>query len=153
MIERLQLLAGQRSNGTSVHEEVLAESQANGWYRLLKSPGLVQGLAAGDVFEAIPDGQFKIIERSGNVCVQIFSRGDLNALEQHITGNLGQLGGYLDGKSHMQLVYTVSVAGGFEAIEAAFREMTALFPDAEWYYGNVYDPTDGVTPLKWWDKA
>jgi hypothetical protein len=27
----------------------------------------------------------------------------------------------------------------------------ARFPDSIWYYGNVYDPEDGVTPLNWWE--
>jgi hypothetical protein len=28
-------------------------------------------------------------------------------------------------------------------------EMMEQFPGSEWYYGNVYDPRDGVTPLNW----
>jgi hypothetical protein len=24
------------------------------------------------------------------------------------------------------------------------------YPNTIWYYGNVYDPEDGETPLEWW---
>jgi hypothetical protein len=26
-------------------------------------------------------------------------------------------------------------------------------PNCEWYYGNVYDLKDGVTPLNWWAQT
>jgi hypothetical protein len=150
MVEVLRLLAGQKSSGSPVFEEVLAEPLAKKLYRLLKSPGLVLGLAARDIFELLEDGKFYVVERGGNLCVQIFARSDLNAIEQVATEQLSGLGGYLDGVSELELVYTVPVAGGFSALEVVLNGIAARFPGAEWYYGNVYDTADGVTPLQWW---
>jgi hypothetical protein len=151
-VERLQLLAGHKSGGQPVYEELLVEPQSDNRYKLLKSPGLVLGLGAGDVFERAVDGTFFIIEQGGNICVQIFARADLISLEQFVTPQLSCLGGYLDGKTERQLVYTVPAVSGFEPLEAILNEITSRWPDAEWYYGNVYDPSDGLTPLGWWEE-
>ena len=24
------------------------------------------------------------------------------------------------------------------------------YTEVVWYYGNIYDPEDGITPLEWW---
>jgi hypothetical protein len=153
MVETLKLLAGQSSSGAPAYEEVLAEQQSTKRYKLLKSPGLVQGLAAGDVFEPLPDGTFNVIERGRNLCIQIFGRADMNPVERLATERLGVLGGRPDGQSKRELVYTVPIAAGFPAVEAVLNELVARFPEAEWYFGNVYDPSDGVTPLNWWMDA
>ena len=63
---------------------------------------------------------------------------------------LEPLNGRLDGRSAQQLVFTVPASAGLAVVESAMTEVVRQFPKTEWYYGNVYDPVDGVTPLNWW---
>jgi hypothetical protein len=150
MDHTVNLRVGMTSRGKPVYEEVLVEPRERGGYRLLKSPGLALGLAADDIFELRPDGEFVVRERGRNVAVQLFAGDRLERLETAATAQLSQIGARLDGKSRTQLVYTVPVSAGFVAIEAALDATVAAVPGAEWYFGNVYDPVDGVTPLNWW---
>jgi hypothetical protein len=146
----VRLIAGSSSSGAPAYEEVLVESKGDSRFLLLRSPGLAVGLAAGDVFELGTDGTFKVLTRGRNVCIQIFGNRNLDPVERESNARLGPLGARLDGRAAKELVYTVSVDVGFPAIEEALRHISERFPDVEWYYGNVYDPADGVTPLNWW---
>jgi hypothetical protein len=152
MPETMNLIAGTSSTGSAAFEEVLVERCGAHRYRLVRSPGLVLGLAAGDIFERRPDGSFDVVEHGGNLCIQIFAGTGLEMIEADATARLAPLGGRLDGRSSEELVYTVSVGAGFGPVEDALRAALERFPDAEWYFGNVYDPADGVTPLNWWRK-
>ena len=49
-------------------------------------------------------------------------------------------------------VFTVPVSAGFGPVEAVFNSYTQRHPDVEWYFANVYDERDGVTPLNWWSN-
>jgi hypothetical protein len=147
----LRLRAGHSADGETVFEEVLAESHGGICFKLLRSPGLVLGLAAGDLFDYQRGGSFRVIRRSGNIAIQIFVERDVAHVEKQASALLGPLGASLDGKCPGQLVFTVPVAVGFPRIEAALDEAIARCASAaEWYFGNVYDPADGVTPLDWW---
>ena len=148
--ETINLLAGRGSSGNPVYEEVLVERRSGQQYKLLRSPGLVLGIAADDVIAVVGDGTYDVLERGGNLCIQIFARGDLTVLEETATEKLMPLRGRLDGKAKTQLVYTIPVTAGFPAVESVLNELVAQAPGAEWYYGNVYDTSDGVTPLNWW---
>jgi Domain of unknown function (DUF4265) len=147
---RINLLAALSSSGTPVFEEVLVERCSVSKYKLLQSPGLVLGIAAGDIFEATGEGEFRVLERGQNLCVQIFCTRQLEAIEEVATQKFAGLSGRLDGKASKELVYTIPVTAGFPAVEAVARELVTQFPEAEWYFGNVYDPADGSTPLNWW---
>jgi hypothetical protein len=146
----IRLLADTASSGRPVFEEVRAEPLDARKYRVLASPGLVQGIAADDEIELLPDGQFRVLRRGRNVCVQIFSRTNIREVERAVTDALRTLGGRLDGSSSKQVVYTVPLRSGFSPIESALNALRERLVDYEWYYGNVYDPKDGVTPLNWW---
>jgi hypothetical protein len=150
MPETLLLQAATKSDGSPVDEEVLVEPLGATRYRLLRSPGLVLGMAAGDVFECTGKGGFQVITRGGNLCVQLLFRSAPAGLEEQATRRLGGLGGKLDGKASMELVYTLPVSSGFASIERVLNALVLEYPSVEWYYGNVYDPKDGVTPLNWW---
>jgi hypothetical protein len=150
MPQTLNLFAARASSGSPVEEEVLVEPLGASRYRLLRSPGLVLGMAAGDVFELTADGHFRVTARGGNLCIQLFFRTAPPGLEQEATRRLAELGGTLDGMAPMALVYTVPASSGFGVIESTLRALVEEFPGTEWYYGNVYDPKDGVTPLNWW---
>jgi hypothetical protein len=80
-------------------------------YRLLASPGLVEGLAAAAEFEldASATGGIRVLRRGGNLCIWFYG-----------------------------------------AVASAFDEAVQRHPGSTWLYGNVYDPSDGVTPLNWW---
>lgn len=146
--ETIRLLAGHSASGMPAFEELLVEHLRASRYRLLRSPGLVLGLAAGDVVE-VQNGGFRLIDRGMNLCIQIFSDSSLSELQRALDPQLGILGGRLDGQTTRVLVYTVPVAAGFQSVERALREIVGKFPGAQWYFGNVYDPTDG-RPLNWW---
>jgi hypothetical protein len=60
------------------------------------------------------------------------------------------LGGRLDGGYSRMLVLTIPLAAGFDAVAAAFDDAVRRHPGSAWLYGNVYDPSDGITPLNWW---
>ncbi|GCB53405.1 hypothetical protein SNL152K_10762 [Streptomyces sp. NL15-2K] len=59
------------------------------------------------------------------------------------------LGGRMDGRARNLTVLTVPVASGFGELESILNHAAEENTSAEWYYGNVYDPEDGVTPLSW----
>lgn len=125
-------------------------------YRLVYSPGLVEGLAAGDEFAVSKDEPlgYRILKRSGNFCVWFFfakedsNRGpDGDQVRQRVEG----IGGWCDGGMRYVLVFTIPLAVGFPAIESLFHQLVTEYEGATWFYGNVYDPVDGTTPLRWWE--
>lgn len=141
--------AGLRDDESVVRESILVAPLGGERFRLLKSPGLVQGVAAGDIVAIDPHGVCTAVHRAGNVCVQVYSFECTDEVDAFLTPLVVQAGGYLDGRSARQLVYTLPVSVGFEVIEGPFKALEQAFPGLEWLYGNVYG-ADGVTPLNWW---
>ena len=82
--------------------------------------------------------------------MQIFFAERRTGLEEFATEMIRECRGRLDGESENVLVYTVPVSVGFPTLEAAPKKIVARHPTIEWFYGNVYDPVDGTTPLNWW---
>ena len=149
----LQLRAGADAGGNPVLEKVEAYAlEAEGHYELIKSPLFIRNLAAGDIFRADKEkpGLFTVIKRSGMLSVRVFCRGDPSDMERELTPEVEKLGGRLDRASERALAYSLHVNLGFQPVEALFDRFTGNYPDCVWYYGNVYDPRDGVTPLNWW---
>lgn len=149
MSQVIKIFVGASTAGKPVFEEVHVDPVGT-QFRLLQSPGLALGLAAGDLVEVDDSGMYRVVARGGNICLQVYGGEFLQALEDELTVELSKYDGVLDGKSNRQLVYTVPVSAGFESIEMVLNNAVARCPGAEWYYGNVYDPEDGVTPLNWW---
>lgn len=145
----LVIRAGDTPGGSPAWEEVVVEPLAPNRYRIVQSPGLTQGLAAGDIFELREDGRFDVIERSGNLAIQIHARSRIDQIEEIATSEFSRIGGWLDGSAAVTRVYTVPVSSGFHAIESAIARIAQEVPEFEWYYGNVYE-SDWVTPLNWW---
>lgn len=71
-METIQILAGTSSSGSPVYEEVVVEDAGEGRFRLMQSPGLAPGLAAGDVFELFDDCRYHVVSRGGTVCIQVY---------------------------------------------------------------------------------
>lgn len=147
----LQLVAGRKSSGEQVMEEVLVdETDDPRTFRLVATPGLVLGVAAGDILNVDVDaGTFEIVCRGGNIAVQVYGPYDL---ADAIAPEISRLGGYFDGRSGGLTVFTVPASVGFDKLEEILNSATAKNSQLEWYYGNVYDSEDGVTPLNWWMK-
>jgi hypothetical protein len=67
-----------------------------------------------------------------------------------ISDRITDIDGVLHGREGDLAVFTVPVRFGFPVIEAALDAICADHPGVEWYFGNVYDPSNGVTLLNWW---
>ena len=144
------------SNGVRQGEETLpVASMGDGRYRLLASPGFVEGLAAGDEFEldpSVPCGH-RVLHRGGNLCVWFYHSEPLtesSAATADVRRVAESLGGHLDGGYSRMLVLTIPLAAGFDAVAQAFDDAVRRHAGSAWLYGNVYDPSDGMTPLNWW---
>lgn len=150
--QSIELLAGNHPNGEVIIERVLVAPQAQkNCYLLLKSPVFVRGIARGDIIEQMsePKGAFRIQQHAGNLCVRVFCKNDISELEQKLSIEIEKLGGDKDIQDKHTLIYSIHVSCGFTAIEKLFNEQLKDFPDAAWFYGNVYDPISGE-PLNWW---
>jgi hypothetical protein len=149
--QTVRILAGRKSNGAPVLEVVPADDVGSGVFRLAGSPGLAQGAAAGDTIAVHEDGSFDVIERGGNLAIQVLVADNFDESSLHqLIDEVRRLGGRLDGGEDRLRVFTVPVSAGFAAVESAFDDFVARTAGNEWFFANVYDPRDGVTPLGWW---
>ena len=153
-IQQIPMIAGFNDNGDAVLEQVEAVpvSGQTHEFRLKKSPAFVRGLAADDRirYPAENKAGYELIEHSGNLSIRVFSKHNISELDQALTPELELMDGRLDVASPGVLIYTIHVSIGFKRIEETIARVLNGFPDSIWYYGNVYDPEDGVTPLNWW---
>ena len=150
----VDLLAGRKPSGEPVFEEVPVEALDERRYRLLASPGLLDGLASGDVFERADDGSYAVVTRSGNLCVQVwYPHQDLHArVDAELLPEVNALGGWLDGRSPGISAFTVPVHATFARIKEIFDAWVAKLPGSGWSFANVY-AADGETPLGWWEQT
>jgi hypothetical protein len=141
-------------DGRPCREPVHVLDPGGGRFRLLHSPGFVLGIAAGDEFRLLgEDGSFEVLSRSGNVAVQVFSRESIEPLVGELTRRVPEIGGILDGRIERGMVFTIPIGVGFPTIEEVFDALVSAHPGLEWLYGNIYHPSDGVTPLNGWIDA
>tara|TARA_R100001377_G_scaffold82580_1_gene63093 strand:+ start:508 stop:1074 length:567 start_codon:yes stop_codon:yes gene_type:complete len=159
----IPLIAGYRPDGEGIVEQVAVtplgdddKSQSTksvaAQYRLLRSPAFVRGLAAGDKisFPADTAEGYELLQRSGNLCLRVLSKSNIDEVLLALTPEIELLDGVLDIETPRLLVYSIHVSIGFQAIEILLDRISGQFAGTLWYYGNVYDPADGVTPLDWW---
>ena len=135
-------------------QPVEVEHVSGNTYLILCSPGLVEGIAAGDLIRLDnPElGTFSVVRRGGNISVKIaWPRGqnDKSRLDM-IKTEMNDLGARLDGSIGHAAVFTIPVLVGFDRIETAFNRVAADIEGADWWYGNVYD--DRGNPLGWWNQ-
>ncbi|MES0812168.1 DUF4265 domain-containing protein [Roseibium sp. SCPC15] len=149
----IELFAGSSFSGKPVRERLRVHQVDTQVYRLLQSPGLVLGIAKGDLIEA-PDktGIFQIVSRAGLICVQILLQRPVFNLAPLETAVETELQGSVDGLTDKQLVLSVPSTAGFKKIENFLDQLVKHLGGAEWFYGNIYDPADGVTSLNWWQE-
>ncbi len=152
----ISLIAGYRNDGEPVLEKIVVEAvtPAAKEYRLLKSPAFVRSLAAGDRIRYPADNPagYDLTKRSGNLCIRVLRKEGIEDVANTLSPELELLDGTLDLQSPRVLVYSIHVSIGFQNIEILLDRVIGQFPGTVWYYGNVYDPADGVTPLEWWQE-
>jgi len=151
----LQLPAGLDTSGNPVFEQVEArELEKADHYELLKSPLFIRNLASGDIFHfsKLNPGLLTVKERSGMLEVRVFRKSAIDALAEQLSPEVEKLDGRLEIQTDHALSYSIHVNNGFAPIEALFDGAMADYPDSVWYYGNIYDPVDGITPLYWWNS-
>ena len=119
-------------------------------YRILFSPGFVEGVAAGDVIRVTDEraGEFEVIEYGGNVSVKISDTSRIIEKLPEIYSILSQVNARHDGNLEHVTVWTIPVESGFKAIEASITRACELLEDPAWWYSNVYDSQDN--PINWW---
>jgi hypothetical protein len=151
----VRLLVETGPSGRPVHEDVPAAREGDNW-RLEASPGLAMGTAAGDLLRVREDHAFDVLERGRNIAVHVSAPAAANHELAALKIKIESLGGWRDGVgwtrngSSSLSVFTIPLRAGFPQIEAALNEYASAVPAGEWYYVNVYDPADDVTPLNWW---
>lgn len=151
-LQVIELYAGQDPQGQPVVERLRVTVDDDNNCRLVHSPAFIKGLASGDKIKLDQkEGQFTLLERSGNLSVRVFCREGSDEASEDITPKLEKLGGELDIETPHLLVYTIHVSCGFKQIESILESVVS--DDVRWMYGNVYDPEDGVTPLNWWQEV
>jgi hypothetical protein len=141
-------IVGARSGAT---QPVEVEQLDDGSYRVLFSPGFVEGVAAGDVIRITDPklGHFVVVERGGNLAVKFGATSPIAAVLPSISSALAPLGGRMDGAIDKAAVWTVPAAAGFAAIDRIMVAAVGRMPGGEWWYGNVYD--EQGQPLRWWE--
>ena len=147
----IELFAGIGADGNPVAERLQVIIHEDNSCQLVKSPAFVKGIASGDVIKLESGGEeFTILQRSGNLSIRVFCRDDSSELVDELTPPLEKLGAELDIETPRMLVYSIHVSCGFQSIENILNAVAS--DDVAWMYGNVYDPSDGVTPLNWWQE-
>ena len=133
------LLRVAECNGKPDFEPVLVDRIEGERYRVLFSPGLAYGVAAGDEIEVDPDGRFKVVARGGNLAVRFLCASGTTGIEQKLTEQVVSIGGRLDGRVRNGLAYTVPATVGRGVIGELFGAAKRETPEALWEYGNVYE--------------
>jgi len=137
-----------KADGPLITEEVLVDAIGDGLYKIVATPGLVLGLAADDLIKRTKDARgFVVVERGNNIAIQLFGKTEL--VDIHLQ-ELSEITPRVDGRDNNLTILTVPLQFGFSRIERVLHEFCNRHRGVEWYYGNVYDPADGITPLNWW---
>ncbi|MEW5249493.1 DUF4265 domain-containing protein [Microbulbifer sp. 2201CG32-9] len=149
-LQTIELFAGTDPDGQPVVERLQVRVNEDHSCQLVRSPAFVKGIASGDTIKVDKHKQqFELVKRSGNLAIRVLCRGDSSALSDQLTPQLEKLGGELDLETPRLLVYSIHVSCGFADIEKILNQ-ACDGANSVWYYGNVYDPEDGQTPLNWW---
>jgi hypothetical protein len=151
--DRVSVVGYFDDDGDPITEALLAVPLGQGRYRLVRSPLIAAGLAAGDVFEV--DGNpphVRVIERAGNIAVQLWAKQGLTMDDVYeLRESAARVGGTLDGHNTGFAAYTFPAKAGFRMIERILDDFVDRHTQYSWTYGNVYDEDD--QPLNWWIQS
>lgn len=136
-------------DGREVRESLLVEPVEGGLLRLVRSPGFVQGFAAGDLVRFDEQSHsITLVERGGNVAVQFFYKDVPDYVLAHISQQVRMVaGGTVDGELDGLRVFTFPVTVGLRSIEDFMNSFADLY-QVEWMFANVFD--EEGRPLNWW---
>ncbi|WP_096086592.1 DUF4265 domain-containing protein [Agaribacterium haliotis] len=150
-LQVISLFAGKRPDGEDVVEQIRVKATDNNSFIVVQSPAFIQGLASGDeiAFDN-KDNSFELLKHSGNLAIRIFARTKIDEMKDNLVGALEKLGGELDFSNERMMIFSIHVSCGFKEIEAILNRHIGEKTHSAWFYGNVYDPADGTTPLNWW---
>lgn len=153
-LDVIELFAGTRPDGMPVVERLPVQALEGDKYQLIRSPAFIKGVARGDTISLEHDDRaFSLVKRSGNLSIKVIAKnGGIATLAEDLTPKLEKLGGQLDFENQRMLVYSIHVSCGFKNVENILNDHVGEETDSIWYYGNVYEPADGVTPLNWWHE-
>jgi len=147
----VELYAGTRPDGKPVVERLQVLAQEDDSLILARSPAFIKGIARGDKIKLNKSDQsFELLQRAGNLCIRVIVKEDIEMLATDLTPLIEKMGGELDLETERMLVFSIHVSCGFTAVEKVLNDYVGEESDSLWFYGNVYDPQDGVTPLNWW---
>jgi hypothetical protein len=139
--EAIRLPVKQRaSDGTIVYESLLAVPCGSRRYRLSKSPGMVENLAAGDVIELDenrPEG-YRLLKRGGNVCVQVIRTEGISEFQTRLSELVESLGGWCDGATPQLIVFTIPVGVGLPRLK---RSSTSASQSVQGQLGCIITST------------
>jgi hypothetical protein len=149
----VDLISRVKPSGEQVLDHVTCET-TDMVYRVVRSPALVQGLAADDEIQVDNRNHiYQILRHGRNVAVHFFTKHDAEACRLSILPEVGELGGWLDGffcaPIGGELVFTIPQSVGFSRIDQLFDAAVKSERDSSWKYYNVYEPHTGK-PLNWW---
>jgi Domain of unknown function (DUF4265) len=140
------LRLGER-DGTPDYEPVHVEPIAGNCYRVLFSPGLAYGVAAGDEIQLDENGRYEVAARAGNLAVRLLCASGVANIEETLTDQVERIGGRLDGQVRAGLAYTIPLTAGRDTIAELFTKAKQENDGALWEYGNVYDENGQL--LEW----
>ena len=126
-------------NGKPDFEPVHVDQIEGERYRVLFSPGLAYGVAAGDEIKLDQDGRYEVIARGGNFAVRLLCARGVSSIEQELTEQVVNIGGRLDGQVRNGLAYTIPAQVGRDVIGQLFAKAKRETPETVWEYGNVYE--------------
>ncbi|AVS66199.1 hypothetical protein C8245_11410 [Paracidovorax avenae] len=133
--EIIRVFAGKNQHG-NVYEELPAKKISDNIYVLLASPGLLLGLAKGDLIH-LHENHYEILEHGGNFCIQMYVPSLDSETIKQINNLLKPISGTLDGHGDGALAFSVPVSSGFSATNKVFDNMRTLL-GSEYYYSNIY---------------
>jgi len=149
-LQVIELFAGVGADGEPVVERLQVRVNEDDSCQLVRSPAFIKGIASGDTIKLEAGTQnFQLLQRSGNLSIRVFSRGEITQLSDDLTAQLEKLGGEQDLETPRMLVFSIHVSCGFDKIEDILNRY-CTGEDVMWVYGNVYDPVDNRTPMNWW---
>ncbi len=153
-LKEIQLFAGKGSDGQPVVETLRVVEPEEGVYQLLQSPGFMRGVAKGDQIKVDHDTKsYTLVKRSGNLCIRVIAKEAIESIAVKLVPEIEKLGGTLDYENPRMLIFSIHVSCGFQAIEQLMKEHVGVASQSAWFYGNVYQETDGeLVPINWWQS-
>jgi hypothetical protein len=151
-VKSIRLYAGEKVDGKPVVEDLNVTEPEPGQFLLEQSPGFIRGLARGDLIQVNEDkGTHKVLKRSGNLCVRVIARAEIEKIAAALVPEIEKLGGTLDFQNARMLIFSIHVSCGFTVIEQILNKHASTAGESGWLYGNVYTEQDGeLVPMLWW---